>query len=145
MGVAALAVAVPAVPASAAPAGGAADCELLAVPAAGNARDLTVTEVCGAAAVAARRETVLVQWYRNADFDTVGGPIRGAGGTCDAEGYHVTLNWDAAHNISSWTPVGNCRKVVAYNPDNVAKTFYGNVNYPGDAHNDNIKRMRITS
>ncbi|GGJ78041.1 hypothetical protein GCM10010123_05120 [Pilimelia anulata] len=143
LGAAALAVAAPAVPAGAAPAGG--DCELLAVPAAGDARDLTVTEVCGADAAAARRSTALVYWYENADWDTSGGTIWGRGGTCDAEGYHVTLDSHASNNISSWQVAGWCHRVVAYNDGGVAATFHGNVNYPGPAHNDNIDQMRITS
>ncbi|GGJ78050.1 hypothetical protein GCM10010123_05140 [Pilimelia anulata] len=141
LGVAALAVAAPAVPASAAPAGG--DCELLAVPAAGNARHLAVTEVCGTDAAAARRAAALIELYYNPYW---AGPRTTIwGDTCTVEGFNVAPGDELSRNISSWRPLGECRKVVAYNREGVAKTFYGPVGDPGESHNDNIARMRISA
>jgi hypothetical protein len=111
------------------------------------------TARCGAAAETgeARAGTLLMSWYRDADYDGDTVDLRSTEGPCDAAGYGVSdigeyLGWAWNDSVSSFRTFGNCTVVQSFANNNYGgdfHTFIGDTPYVGDDWNDRISSILL--
>ncbi|WP_203903121.1 hypothetical protein [Virgisporangium aliadipatigenens] len=148
MGVAAVATA--AAPAGAAPGGTPANgCVLVAQQPDERTKTIALVERCGAAAAtetAAADVVALAQYFEHAGWSGQNVYVYGAYGTCDREGYTLSVGSPWSGMMSSYRVFGNCYYSTVTNWwGNTRYGAIGDQSYVGDSWNDDVVQFRTWS
>lgn len=94
--------------------------------------------------------TPLVKFYQHINYEGYAAIVYGQDGTCDHEGYYISMvHWFGnnpywQNNVSSIAKFGSCNFVTMWTARGAyEKNRYLPLNYLGSRFNDNVGRMRV--
>ncbi|MFD7020904.1 hypothetical protein [Streptomyces sp. NPDC059928] len=94
-------------------------------------------------AVSLQSDTLLLNEYKHANYDTLLYSFWGTGGPCDSDGYHLYNFVSVATEVSSMRGYNNCNSVAARN-SNLQWGYIGlDSPYVGDAYNDDVRELQV--
>lgn len=121
-------------------------CVLVAQRADESTKTIPLKEVCGSEAtdqLRANASTLLARFHEHADYGGYHADIYGEYGTCDREGYLLTMDRYWMFNLSSYELFGQCYwSTITNRSSDVRYGAIGNQRYVGDLWNDNVVRLK---